>query len=132
MLTIKIEMWPKGDRSRACEIGRTYIFNTTSTNPRSNYAGAVCRRGVYEPHREAMSKATRKLEVFDYPRESLNVWCLVTRALLSAFPEEARRAARGVGKDDTLRQVTQALGLTEEASGEELVAAIEKLKEGIP
>lgn len=89
MIVVKIELWPQGDASRMHELGRTYIWNdaTTGDPARGNYGVAVCRRGVFGwPN--ALNSATRRGEVRDYPRLSYNVWRLIIRALLSAFPEE--------------------------------------------
>jgi hypothetical protein len=102
MLVIKIELWPRGDRTKAREIGRTYIANVGGDTERGDYEAAVCRRGTTSQlatdpdwyHRTPMPldpsgpKATRTGSVHDYPRQSYNVWRLVIRALLSCFPEE--------------------------------------------
>lgn len=132
MLTIKIELWPGGFQAGAFEIGRMYVYNISNLAAISDYKGVVCRRGKYEPVREAMDKATRKLEVQGYPREKYNVWRLITRSLLSAFPEEERRVARGSKSDDALHRVAEALGLEDTVDGATLVAAIERLKAGLP
>lgn len=92
MIVVKLELWPLGDESRAREIGRTYIANDgTGTADRGDYQVAVCRRGtnaVPAPINPDGPKATRTGEVKDYPRLAYNVWRLIARALLSAFPEE--------------------------------------------
>lgn len=89
MLVIKIELWPKGDGSKARELGRTYIANTgTGTVKRSDYKVAVCRKGSKKCPWFGKVKAVRTGEVKNYPRQSYSVWRLITRALLSAFPEE--------------------------------------------
>lgn len=98
MLRIKIEMCPRGDeRPEAVrEIGRMYIANVGGSAFRGDYEGAVCRRGatsVPAPINPVGPKATRTCAVTGYPRLSYNVWRLITRALLSAFPEEARGPA---------------------------------------
>lgn len=104
MITVKIELWPLGSEVRAKEIGRMYIANDgEGTADRGNYRVAVCRRGTTAVPRElygddaqaeaALSKApkaTRTGEVRGYPRLAYNVWRLIARALLSAFPEEAK------------------------------------------
>ena len=86
MIVVKIELWGAVTGVRK-EIGRMYITNRgTSLDPkRGNYDVAVCRRGSTDGR-----KPTRKGEVLDYPRLSYNVWRLITRALLSAFPEERK------------------------------------------
>lgn len=91
MIVVKIEMWPGGSEPKSFEIGRMYIYNVTHCAPRSDYEGFVCRRGVFGPFIKAMDKATRRLKVESYPRSSYNVWRLIARAILSAFPEERQR-----------------------------------------
>lgn len=91
MLVLKIEMWPKGDASKAREIGRTYIYNNGGSLTRGNYVVRVCRKNRFEktPHELGTDKGfTRVGEVKDYPRLDYNVWRLVIRSLRSAFPEE--------------------------------------------
>jgi hypothetical protein len=91
MITVKIELWPHGDEKRAQEIGRMYIANVGGTDIRGDYDVAVCRRGtdkVPAPVDPGGPKATRSGHVKDYPRLAYNVWRLIARALLSAFPEE--------------------------------------------
>lgn len=93
LITVKIELWPWGDEKRAREIGRMYIANVGGTVERGDYDVAVCRRGTMEvpqPVDPEGPKATRSGEVKNYPRLSYNVWRLIARALLSAFPEERR------------------------------------------
>jgi hypothetical protein len=115
MITIKIELWPGGREHLAREIGRMYIANDgAGTAERGDYKVAVCRRGSTEVPREIYPdadqlidiagelgerikkapKATRAGEVKDYPRLAYNVWRLVARAALAAFPEEDRPATK--------------------------------------
>lgn len=92
MITVKIELWPFGDESRAKEIGRMYIANDGAGNiERGDYKVAVCRRNttdVPKPIHPEGVNPTRSGAVKNYPRLAYNVWRLITRALLSAFPEE--------------------------------------------
>lgn len=132
VLTIKIEMWPGGFQAEAYEIGRMYVYNVSNLAAISNYRGVVCRKGLFEPVRQAMDKATRAIEVNSYPRTRLNVWCLITRALLSAFPEERKRVERGSEQDSAIRRIALALHLDEAASEEDILVAIERLKTGRP
>lgn len=96
MITVKVEMWPGGDESRAREIGRMYIANVGGDAQRGDYAVAVCRRGtdaIPQPIDPKGPKATRAGQVTRYPRLAYNMWRLITRALRASFPEEDRRAA---------------------------------------
>jgi hypothetical protein len=91
MITVKIEMWPHGDENRKHEIGRMYIANVGGDMERGAYDVAVCRRGtsaVPQPVDPCGPKPTRSGHVENYPRLAYNVWRLIARALLSAFPEE--------------------------------------------
>jgi hypothetical protein len=92
MLVVKIELWRHGDPKQVTEVGRMYIANNgTGTADLGSYEAAVCRRGtskVPQPISPSGPKATRSGRVDAYPRRSYNVWRLIARALLSAFPEE--------------------------------------------
>lgn len=88
MLVVKIEMWPKGDASRAREIGRTYIANEGGSLTRGDYGVRVCRRGRFEQTSFESTKFARSARVLEYPRLRFNIWRLVLRALAAAFPEE--------------------------------------------
>ena len=92
MIVVKIEMWPKGDESKAREIGRTYIYNSGGSVRRGNYEARVCRKAkkfVHEPRKVISGEGfARTGSVSDYPRVSSNVWRLVIRALRSCVPEE--------------------------------------------
>lgn len=108
MIVVKIELHPaSGGMVR--EIGRAIIANdgTAETASRGNYGIRVGRRpprtgddaapslgGSYiDAHRNlrVRQKPAREGEVLNWPRQSYSVWRLVARALLAAFPEEAKR-----------------------------------------
>ena len=104
MIAVKIELWPCGDETGAREIGRMYIANdgraSVSDPSRGDYVVGVCRRGTDEvpleiyqgmPGHDDQPKAARAGEVKDYPRLAYNVWRLIARAVLAAFPEEVPR-----------------------------------------
>jgi len=97
MLVVKIEIHGAVS-GRVSEIGRMLIGNVSSSyGKRGDYAVKVLRRrkqvlGPTDPKvmgQWKTAKVTRTGEVLNYPRLSYNVWRLVSRALLSAFPEEA-------------------------------------------
>ncbi len=86
----------------------------TGTRDRGDYVAAVCRRGSEEPPRELYKgqldqqpKATRVGRVSDYPRLAYNVWRLITRSLLAAFPEE--RASNPKNKTQLTEQIVWGL-----------------------
>jgi hypothetical protein len=76
-------------------LGRMYIWNKGRESAKNNKAGrynygvAVCRKGQHN-HSFRKAKMTRTGNVDNYPSEALNVWRLIVRALLSAFPEEVK------------------------------------------
>lgn len=90
-VTIELISAVTGDTS---EIGRMYIANVGGTAERGDYDVAVCRRGTTDVPHPVGSPPTRSGRVTDYPRLAYNVWRLITRALLVAFPEEARHRKR--------------------------------------
>lgn len=86
MLVIKIELH-SAVTGAVTELGRTYIANVGGTHERGEYDVKVCRKNKLD-YIAASKNPLRKGHVYDYPRNSYNVWRLVARALLSAFPEE--------------------------------------------
>lgn len=92
MIVVKVEMWPGGDESRMRELGRTYVFNDGArTATRGNYEVRVCRKGSFAPDPRKLLNGvgfTRTGRVDNWPRKSYNIWRLVLRCLMSAFPEE--------------------------------------------
>lgn len=89
MIVVKVELWPKGDGNRSKELGRAYIANTgTGSKNRADYKVAVCRKGTKTCPWTGKTKAIREGTVTNYPRLSYNMWRLIIRSLLSAFPEE--------------------------------------------
>jgi hypothetical protein len=94
VIVVKIELWSAIDPSRSKEIGRMYIANADTHGDdltRGDYDVAVCRRGttrVPAPVAPSGPKATRSGRVVGYPRLAYNVWRLISRALIEAFPEE--------------------------------------------
>lgn len=91
MIVVKLEMWPLGNEARAYELGRTYIRNvgTNLDHPKKgNYEVKVCRKGKTEFKGWRQIKATRTGQVDNWPRLTRNVWRLILRCLMSAFPEE--------------------------------------------
>ena len=89
MLVVKIELWSAVTGAET-ELGRMYLANDgTARDPaKGNYDVKVARKGSKEYESWNEIKTTRTGRVENYPRLSYNVWRLITRALLSAFPEE--------------------------------------------
>lgn len=92
MIVVKVEMWPGGDESKRYELGRTYIYNDGGgTGKRGNYEVRVCRKGSFTPDARKIVSGkgfTRTGRVDNWPRKSYNIWRLILRCLMSAFPEE--------------------------------------------
>jgi hypothetical protein len=83
---------------RTSTLGTMYIANDgNGTAERGDYKVAVCRKGSAEPPRELLAnsvnkRAARTGEIKAYPRLAYNVWRLIARATLAAFPEERNPA----------------------------------------
>ena len=96
MLVVKVELW-SAVTGKVSELGRMYLANDGSLHgSRGSYDIKVARRGSKQPQSIRQFKGwgsiktTRTGRVENYPRASYNVWRLITRALKSAFPEEAK------------------------------------------
>lgn len=76
------------------ELGRMFIANTgDGSAERGNYDVVVCRKGETRVPRELIGigySAARTGKVIDYPRLAYNVWRLIARSVLAAFPEEVK------------------------------------------
>jgi hypothetical protein len=88
MLVVRIELH-SARTGKVTEIGRTYISNVTGVHGSklSDYRVRVCRKKSLA----FTNNPLRWGEVKGYPRLRLNVWKLVIRGLLSAFPDELKR-----------------------------------------
>ena len=82
-VTIELQSAISGTTTK---LGEMYISNDgTSLVPTSgDYFVSVCRKGKWGRHLRPQRIGTVK----NYPRLAYNVWRLVSRAILSAFPEE--------------------------------------------
>lgn len=100
MIVINLEMWVHGDPKNTYPLGRAYIANAgTGTQELGDYGVVICRRGstdVPYPFRSHGPRAVRVGSVTRYPRKAYNIWRLIARATLAAFPEEDR----GKGHED--------------------------------
>ncbi len=94
MICVKVELWPasRGGEKAAVELGRMYIANVGGTHTHGNYSVAVCRKGstAIPEGFAGCTKATRLARVGNYPRLAYNVWRLILRALVNAFPEDKK------------------------------------------
>lgn len=90
MLVLKLELH-SAVTGEVTEVGRTLIYNVGGTEDRGDYAVKVGRKARRFSNRKVHEKPLRTGEVKDYPRMTYNVWRLVIRALMDAFPEERGR-----------------------------------------
>lgn len=92
MLVLKLELH-SARTGEITEIGRTIIANVGGSTELGDYTCKVARK---QPHGSEYSNLTvwkkplRTGTVTGYPRLRYNVWRLVIRSLLSAFPEEKK------------------------------------------
>lgn len=88
MLVLKLELH-SAITGEVKEIGRTIIANTGGGSvTKGDYTIKVARKRDTFTNKDTWKKPLRTGDVKNYPRCSYNVWRLVIRSLLSAFPEE--------------------------------------------
>ncbi len=90
MIVLKLELH-SARTGETTEIGRAIIANTGGSSTLGNYICKIARRqkdGTDYSNTKTWHSPLREGEVNKYPRLSYNVWRLVIRSLLSAFPEE--------------------------------------------
>ncbi len=87
MIVVKVELH-SAITGQVKLLGSMIIDNIGGTTQRGDYRVRVGNKNNAADLRRIMTSPQRTGEVRDYPRLSYNVWRLVVRALLSAFPEE--------------------------------------------
>lgn len=88
MIVVKIELHSAITR-KVTTIGQMIIHNVGGTSDRGNYEVCVARKSENNFNlRKTFHNPVRRGSVKNHPRKTQNVWRLVTKALLSAFPEE--------------------------------------------
>ena len=87
MLVLKLELHSHRTKE-VTELGRTIIANIGGTSEKADYICKVGRKSDNFSNISVWQNPVREGTVKSYPRLSYNVWRLVIRALLSAFPEE--------------------------------------------
>ncbi len=87
MLVVKIELH-SAITGKTTVLGSAIIANDGGTHSRADYTVRVGRKPHADNLRLVASKPLRRGYVENYPRKSYNVWRLVIRSLLAAFPEE--------------------------------------------
>lgn len=94
MLVVKIELH-SAITGNVKTLYEAVIANVGGGHERGNYRALFLNKGVSHERLKGMEMGEaeritlRRGEVNDYPRQSYNAWRLVSRALRSAFPEEA-------------------------------------------
>lgn len=90
MIRVTIDLISAIHPSRDQTLGVMYVTNDGSgSHARRNYHVQVCRKGSFDIGNAGAIKTTRLGKVLNFPSPSYNVWRLISRAILSAFPEEA-------------------------------------------
>lgn len=87
MIVIKIELH-SAITKQITVLGQMIITNSGGTNKRGDYDVRVGAKKDAGDLGRIFHNPLRNGSVKNYPRLSYNVWRLVLRALLSAFPEE--------------------------------------------
>ncbi len=138
MILVRIDLISAVHDSRSREIGRMYIANneTRSTlDPKlGDYDVAVCRRGTTElpkPFNEDGPSPARAGKVRDYPRLAYNVWRLISRACVAAFPEERNLKTCAIIGVDAMRGLRMLAASGTISDHPDLVAARAWLDSGL-
>ena len=87
MIVIRIELHSHITK-KISVLGQMIIANTGGSHKRGDYSVHVGNKKDVGNLGKIFHTPLRSGSVKDYPRLSYNVWRLVIRALLSAFPEE--------------------------------------------
>lgn len=90
MIIVKVELH-SAITGKVSLLASMVIANIGGTHKRGNYKVAVANKRDAGDHRATLTRPQRSGSVSDYPRLSYSVWRLVSRAVLSAFPEERQR-----------------------------------------
>lgn len=90
MLVLRLELH-SAITGKITETGTTIIANDgTGTDNLGNYTVRVGNKNDAGNIRKIYDNPQRMGSVKNYPRLSYNVWRLIVRALLAAFPEERK------------------------------------------
>lgn len=87
MIVIRIEMWPRGRPERKYLLGQATITNDgTGTGNLGHYKFNIGRRGIDDIYARPWKTGAVK----NFPRQRLNVWHLLLRALKDALGSDGR------------------------------------------
>lgn len=84
MIVVRIEMWPKGDQSKARLLGEGRICNEGGTAELGEYSVNLLRSPEYAKPTN-VGKSWRKGRIERFPRLKLGPWDLLLRGLVSAI-----------------------------------------------
>jgi len=87
MLVVKIEMWPKGDKTKARVLGEAEIANVGGTQEVGDYDVRLLKWG-------AGRRTWKKGRVTGFPRLKLGPWDLLYRALAAIVAGRNQGTAR--------------------------------------
>jgi hypothetical protein len=90
MLVVRVELH-SAITGKITEIASMIIDNIGGTRERGDYRVRVGNKRDAGNISAVASRPQRMGQVRNYPRLSYNVWRLIARALLSAFPEEDKK-----------------------------------------
>lgn len=97
MIVVKVEL--HSARTKKVKILAAAIIHNISKKgvdpKKGDYEVLVAKKTDVNNLKKSYSKPLRRGQVLNYPRLSYNVWRLIIRALLSAFPEENKSIKSG-------------------------------------
>ena len=102
MLVVRIELWPRGDRSLARTLGIAKLTNVGGDRSRGNYqvqlfGAGSSRRKTALPDEPWKSQAPRQQGYVDgFARQSRNAWDLLLEGLLVAMADRLPARLRHV------------------------------------
>lgn len=90
MIYVRMELWPKGDKTKARVLGQAFIANdATGTPTRGNYKAVLTNR-ANRPFRGAVVK--------NFPRKSKNVFDLLKLVLTNSFSTRGKKIVEALDK----------------------------------
>lgn len=89
MIYVRVEMWPKGSRTRRRVLGEALIENRGGTESRADYRALFSKKGGFRASEEDMARMSvknvwKETEVPGYPRSRIGFWYLLVCLLLLA------------------------------------------------
>lgn len=86
MIYIRLEMWPKGDRTRRYLLGEATVTNIGGGPTRGDYELKVSKKpGFHDPCQPRDSELFAQNGIVNFPRKRLNAFDLLGMLLASAL-----------------------------------------------